>query len=152
MAIAYGFNNVKMTIPRTNCIAHQVIFSYLFSSFPLLSLRSPPLLCPPLSPSLSTFLPHSPPSLSLCPALSSFYLRTSTICILYNSTTLAHYLPSVLFTFQLPVNKLTDQLRVGVAQAGFTEALTFALVYNFVYLFIFKPPPPYSLPLTVLQR
>ena len=29
---------------------------------------------------------------------------------------------------QLPVNKLTDQLRTGVAQAGFTEALTFALV------------------------
>ena len=24
VAIAYGFNNVKMTIPRTNCIAHQV--------------------------------------------------------------------------------------------------------------------------------
>ena len=26
------------------------------------------------------------------------------------------------------MNKLTDQLRTGVAQAGFTEALTFALV------------------------
>merc|ERR1712147_209145 len=28
---------------------------------------------------------------------------------------------------QLPVNKLTDQLREAVAQAGFTEALTFSL-------------------------
>ena len=25
VAIAFGFNNVKMTIPQTNCIAHQVI-------------------------------------------------------------------------------------------------------------------------------
>ena len=24
VAIAYGFNNIKMTIPNTNCIAHQV--------------------------------------------------------------------------------------------------------------------------------
>lgn len=29
---------------------------------------------------------------------------------------------------QLPLNKLTDQLRVELAQAGFTEALTFSLV------------------------
>lgn len=29
---------------------------------------------------------------------------------------------------QLPVNKLSDQLRGAVAQAGFTEALTFSLV------------------------
>ncbi|XP_064385368.1 phenylalanine--tRNA ligase beta subunit-like [Halichondria panicea] len=50
VAIAFGFNNIKMTFPNTNCIAHE-----------------------------------------------------------------------------LPVNKLTDQLRLGVSQAGFTEALTFAL-------------------------
>jgi phenylalanyl-tRNA synthetase beta chain len=50
VAIAYGFNNVKMTLPKTACVAKQ-----------------------------------------------------------------------------LPVNKLSDQLREGVAQAGFTEALTFAL-------------------------
>lgn len=25
-AIAYGFNNVKMTFPKTNCIARQVIW------------------------------------------------------------------------------------------------------------------------------
>lgn len=50
VAIAYGFNNIKMTIPRTSCIAHQ-----------------------------------------------------------------------------LPINKLSDQLKGGVVQAGFTEALTFAL-------------------------
>lgn len=29
---------------------------------------------------------------------------------------------------QFPLNKLTEQLREQVAQAGFTEALTFALV------------------------
>ena len=29
---------------------------------------------------------------------------------------------------QLPLNKLSDQLKDGVVQAGFTEALTFALV------------------------
>lgn len=28
---------------------------------------------------------------------------------------------------QLPINKLTDQLREQVAQSGFTEALTFSL-------------------------
>lgn len=50
VAIAYGFNNVKMTFPKTNTVGHQ-----------------------------------------------------------------------------LPVNKLTDQLRLEVALAGFTEALTFAL-------------------------
>ena len=79
VAIAYGFNNVKMTIPRTNCIAHQV---YMLKLYHNLSLS-------PLSPSTFT--------LSLSP-------------------------------LQLPINKLTDQLRTGVAQAGFTEALTFALV------------------------
>lgn len=31
---------------------------------------------------------------------------------------------------QFPLNKLTEQLREQVAQAGFTEALTFALVWN----------------------
>ena len=40
-------------------------------------------------------------------------------------------------TSQLPVNKLTDQLRVGVAQAGFTEALTFALVCPICVSFLF---------------
>ncbi|CAI8007637.1 Phenylalanine--tRNA ligase beta subunit [Geodia barretti] len=50
VAIAYGFNNITMTLPKTSCVAKQ-----------------------------------------------------------------------------LPVNKLSDQLREGVAQAGFTEALTFAL-------------------------
>lgn len=29
---------------------------------------------------------------------------------------------------QFPLNKLTDQLRIELAQAGFTEALTFSLV------------------------
>ena len=31
---------------------------------------------------------------------------------------------------QLPINKLTDQLRGEVARSGFSEALTFALVNN----------------------
>ena len=30
---------------------------------------------------------------------------------------------------QYPLNKLTDQLREEMANAGFTEALTFSLVY-----------------------
>lgn len=34
---------------------------------------------------------------------------------------------------QYPLNKLTEQLREQVAQAGFTEALTFALVCNGMY-------------------
>ena len=68
-AIAYGFNNVKMTFPKTNCIAHQV------KSFQFV--------------------------LSIC---SSIHLT------------------------QLPINKLSDQLRSSIAESGFTEALTFALV------------------------
>ena len=47
VAIAYGFNNVKMTIPRTNCIAHQVC---------------------PLPPPLPSSLTNSP---SLSPSLLS---------------------------------------------------------------------------------
>lgn len=33
---------------------------------------------------------------------------------------------------QQPLNKLTDLLRLPIAQAGFTEALTFSLVFCFV--------------------
>lgn len=33
---------------------------------------------------------------------------------------------------QFPLNKLTEQLREQVAQAGFTEALTFALVCDHI--------------------
>ena len=33
-----------------------------------------------------------------------------------------------LFCFQFSINKLTDLLRIDIASAGFTEALTFALV------------------------
>lgn len=32
---------------------------------------------------------------------------------------------------QCPINKVSDLLRGPIAQAGFTEALTFSLVYNF---------------------
>lgn len=32
--------------------------------------------------------------------------------------------------FQFPLNKLTDQIRIELAEAGFTEALTFSLVYK----------------------
>ena len=34
----------------------------------------------------------------------------------------------ILLLIQLPINKLSDLLRVELAQAGYTEALTFALV------------------------
>lgn len=38
-------------------------------------------------------------------------------------------LPSFMqFGAQFPLNKLTEQLREQIAQAGFTEALTFSLV------------------------
>ena len=37
------------------------------------------------------------------------------------------YLRCVLF-WQNPLNKLSDQVRQQVAEAGFTEALTFSLV------------------------
>lgn len=33
-----------------------------------------------------------------------------------------------LFESQFPLNKLSDHIRVELAQAGFTEALTFTLV------------------------
>lgn len=36
--------------------------------------------------------------------------------------------PTMHFGRQYPLNKLTEQLREQVAQAGFTEALTFTLV------------------------
>jgi phenylalanyl-tRNA synthetase beta subunit len=42
---------------------------------------------------------------------------------------------------QQPMNKLTDQLRGVVAQAGFSEALTFALVrQKALLLLLFQRP------------
>lgn len=38
---------------------------------------------------------------------------------------------------QYPLNKLTDQLREQIAQAGFTEALTFALVCSLIFILVF---------------
>ncbi len=67
-AIAYGFNNVKRTFPKTNCIARQVI-------------------------------------------------KSANFVTVHNCSFL-----------QLPINKLSDQLRSGISESGFTEALTFALV------------------------
>jgi len=41
-----------------------------------------------------------------------------------------HGRPSFLISCsQFPLNKLTDQLRESLAQGGFTEGLTFSLVY-----------------------
>ena len=34
---------------------------------------------------------------------------------------------------QQPINKLTDQLREQIAQAGFTEALTFRYVLEYIF-------------------
>ena len=52
-------------------------------------------------------------------------LWCSLSCSLYRSR---HVLLCCDGLLQLPMNKLTDLLRMDVAQAGFTEALTFTLV------------------------
>jgi len=50
------------------------------------------------------------------------------VAIAYGYNNIVKTIPSTLtIAQQLPVNKLTDQLREAVAQAGFTEALTFSL-------------------------
>jgi len=38
------------------------------------------------------------------------------------------YYLSFFFRFQLPINKLSDLVKLDIAMAGFTEALTFSLV------------------------
>merc|ERR1719244_2458376 len=56
-------------------------------------------------------------------------------CDIYEDVAIAHGYNNITKTIprtltvaqQLPVNKLTDQLREATAQAGFTEALTFSL-------------------------
>jgi len=56
-------------------------------------------------------------------------------CDIYEDVAISHGYNNIVKTIpktltvaqQLPVNKLTDQLREAVAQAGFTEALTFSL-------------------------
>lgn len=56
-------------------------------------------------------------------------------CDIYEDVAIAHGYNNITKTIphtltvaqQLPINKLTDQLREAVAQAGFTEALTFSL-------------------------
>lgn len=77
-AMAYGFNNITHTIPRTSTIANQVAAD------------------------------------------------------LYNqdSLTSSVWFDAFSFYFQFPLNKLTELLRQEMAAAGFTEALTFALVRN----------------------
>lgn len=60
---------------------------------------------------------------------------------------------------QFPLNKLSDHLRIAVAQAGFTEALTFSLViqlfgsklvFNFEFSFEFSNKTIYySVPETI---
>nr|CAG4651705.1 EOG090X03QT [Triops cancriformis] len=51
------------------------------------------------------------------------------VAIAYGYNNITETLPtSATFAAQNPLNKLTDQLREQLAQAGFTEALTFALV------------------------
>jgi len=50
------------------------------------------------------------------------------VAIAYGYNNITKTIPKTLTVAQqLPVNKLTDQLREAVAQAGFTEALTFSL-------------------------
>lgn len=57
-------------------------------------------------------------------------------CDIYEDVAIAHGYNNIKRTLpptmhigrQYPLNKLTEQLREQIAQAGFTEALTFALV------------------------
>lgn len=53
------------------------------------------------------------------------------VAIAYGYNNIIRTLPNT-FTIaqQYPLNKLTDLLREPIAQAGFTEALTFSLVIN----------------------
>ena len=54
----------------------------------------------------------------------------NTNCVAHQVGILLLSLHLLLSYHQLPVNKLSDQLRLEVALAGFTEALTFALVMS----------------------
>ena len=50
------------------------------------------------------------------------------VAIAYGYNNIAKTIPKTMtIARQLPLNKLTDQLRAEVAQSGFTEALTFSL-------------------------
>ena len=50
------------------------------------------------------------------------------VAIAYGYNNLEKTIPKTMtIATQQPINKLTDQLREQVAQAGFTEALTFSL-------------------------
>lgn len=66
----------------------------------------------------------------LCPeylTTFSFIFTGTAFMILLNFMFFTVVFKSVVI-FQFPVNKLTDLLREGIAAAGFTECLTFALV------------------------
>lgn len=63
-------------------------------------------------------------------------------CDIYEDVAIAHGYNNIERTLpktstigqQLPINKLTDLLRFPIAQAGFTEALTFSLVETAIVL------------------
>jgi len=56
------------------------------------------------------------------------------VAIAYGFNNIKHTIPKTnTFGQQFPLNKLTDLLRREVSFAGFTEVLTFALVYYFTY-------------------
>ena len=89
VAIAYGYNNIARTIPKTNCFSsevgdHKIVFLLVFKN------------------------------------------KTNNNFFIFSK-------------FEL--NKLTDLLRLELAQSGFTEALTFTLVCRrnrFYYLYFSK--------------
>lgn len=64
-------------------------------------------------------------------------------CDIYEDVAIAYGYNNIIKRFpdcntvgqQQPVNKLTDLLRISIAQAGFTEGLTFSLVSFFLVVF-----------------
>lgn len=86
IAIAYGYNEIKKTIPYMSTIAGEVNMK-----------------------------------------CTEFCLGCNFSC---NINAIRHIDTRLIYLFerQVPLNKLTDHIRVELAQAGFTEALTFSLV------------------------
>lgn len=65
-------------------------------------------------------------------------------CDIYEDVAIAHGYNKITKTIprtntiakQFPLNKISDHLRLALAQAGFTEALTFSLVMNFFFFYV----------------
>ncbi|WAR14586.1 SYFB-like protein [Mya arenaria] len=114
VAIAYGFNNLKWTIPNTNTIANQghncdiwedVAIAYGFNN-------------------LKWTIPNT-----------NTIVNQGHNCDIWEDVAIAYGFNNLKWTIpntntivnQFPINKLTDLMRGEICAAGFTEVLTFAL-------------------------